>query len=102
VFSTINSFSSGDHVQGSFSLAQSAHTLGGVTGLNELTKKIGRHLISLSAKMLARNLKMEKVFARLTNKIERFTEKGVGKLIGDIPVVGLAFDIYFIKQDIEF
>ena len=28
-------------------------------------------------------------------------EKGIGKLLGDISGVGLAFDIYFIEQDIE-
>jgi hypothetical protein len=88
VFSTINSFSSGDHVQGGFSLAQSAHTLGSVTGLNELKNKIGKTFDQYVAKMLAR-------------KIERFTEKGVEKLLGDIPGVGLAFDIYFIKQYID-
>ena len=28
-------------------------------------------------------------------------EKSVRRLIGDIPGVGLAFDIYFIEQDAE-
>ena len=28
-------------------------------------------------------------------------EKGVGRLLADIPGVRLAFDIYFIEQDIE-
>ena len=28
-------------------------------------------------------------------------KKGVGKLLGDVPGVGLAFDIYFIGQDIK-
>ena len=33
--------------------------------------------------------------------MERITERGVGRLLGAIPVVGIAFDIYFIEQDIE-
>ena len=35
------------------------------------------------------------------SKVEKFMEKGIGKLLGDISGVGLAFDIYFIEQDIE-
>lgn len=33
-------------------------------------------------------------------KLEKFMEKGVGKFLGDIFVVGFIFDVYFIEEDI--
>ena len=87
----INYFEEGDYVRGAISGVQFAHTLGG------LTKKI----ISSAAKGLAKELNFEKGLERLSTKVERITERGVGRLLGAIPVVGIAFDIYFIEQDIE-
>ena len=87
----INYFEEGDYVRGAISGVQFAHTLGG------LTKKI----ISTAAKGLAKELNFEKGLERLSTKVERITERGVGRLLGAIPVVGIAFDIYFMEQDIE-
>lgn len=50
---------------------------------------------------MAKELNFEKGLERLSTKVERITERGVGRLLGAIPVVGIAFDIYFIEQDIE-
>ena len=50
---------------------------------------------------MARSLGLERGLERFSTNVERYMEKGVGKLLGDIPGVGLAFDIYFIEQDIE-
>ena len=44
---------------------------------------------------------MEEGLVQLSSKVDRFMEKGIGKLMGDIPGVGLVFDIYFIEQDVE-
>ena len=94
-------FNNGDYVRGSISLTQAAHTFGGLTGLNEIVSKLGKHVLSSAAKSLAEGLNFERGLERFSTKVERFMEKGVGKLLGDIPGVGLAFDVYFIEQDIE-
>ena len=94
-------FNKGDYVRGSISLTQAAHTFGGLTGLNEIVSKLGKHVLSSAAKSLAKGLNFERGLERFSSKVERFMEKGVGKLLGDIPGVGLAFDVYFIEQDIE-
>jgi len=101
VLGAVNYFEEGDNLRGAISVAQSAHTLGGLTGLNEIVSKVGKRVLSSAAKGLAKGLNLEKGLERLSTKLERFAERGVGELLGDIPVVGLAFDVYFIEQDIE-
>ena len=104
VFSALGAldyFSRGDDVRGGFAVSQSLHTLGALTGVNEIAAKVGKKLLRYSAFKLAKGLKMEKGLARFSEKVDKFMEKGVGKLMGDIPGVGLVFDIYFIEQDVE-
>ena len=72
-----------------------------MTGINEVVTKVGKHVFSEAAKGLARGLGLERGQERFSTKVEKFMERGVGKLLGDIPGVGLAFDIYFMEQDIE-
>lgn len=97
----IDYFSRGDDVRGGFAVSQSIHTLGALTGLNEIASKVGKKLLRYTALKVAKGLKMEEGLARFSEKVDRFMEKGVGKLMGDIPGVGLVFDIYFIEQDVE-
>ena len=94
-------FSKGDNVRGGITVSQSVHTLGGITGINEIVSKIGKHVLKEAAKSLATSLNLERGLARFSTKVKKFMEKGVGKLLGDIPDVGLVFDIYFIEQDIQ-
>ena len=104
VFSAIGAldyFSRGENVRGGFALSQSLHTLGALTGVNEIAAKVGKDLLRYSAFKLAKGLKMEEGLARFSGKVDKFMETSVGRLMGDIPGVGLAFDIYFIEQDVE-
>lgn len=97
----IDYFSRGDDVRGGFAVSQSMQTLGALTGVNEIAAKAGKQLLRYTALKVAKGLKMEQGLARFSEKVDRFMEKGVGKLMGDIPGVGLVFDIYFIEQDVE-
>ena len=101
VLGAANYFSKGDNVRGGITVSQSVHTLGGITGINEIVSKIGKHVLKEAAKSLATSLNLERGLARFSTKVKKFMEKGVGKLLGDIPDVGLVFDIYFIEQDIQ-
>ena len=104
VFSAISAldyFSRGEDVRGGFAVSQSLHTLGALTGVNKIAAKVGKNLLRYSAFKLAKGLKMEEGLARFSGKVDKFMEKSVRRLIGDIPGVGLAFDIYFIEQDAE-
>ena len=101
VLGAIDFFAKGGDVRGSITLPQSVHTLEGLTGNNEVVTKVGKHVFSEAAKGLARGLGLERGLERLSTKVEKFKEKGIGKLLGDTSGVGLAFDIYFIEQDIE-
>ena len=94
-------FEEGENFRGAMTVAQSAHTLGGLTGLNEIASKVSQRVLSSAAKGLAKGLNLEKGLEKLSTNVERFAERGVGQLLGAVPGVGLAFDIYFIEQDIE-
>ena len=72
-----------------------------MTGANEIVSKVGKKILSNAAKGVAKGLNLERGLERFSTKVERFMEKGVGKLLGDIPGVGLVFDVYFIEQDVE-
>lgn len=87
-------FQEGDYVRGSISLTQAVHTFEGLTNIQ-------RRVLSRAAKEVAKSLNFEKGLERFSSKVERFMEKGVGRLLGDIPVVGLSFDVYFIEEDIQ-
>ena len=87
-------FNKGDYLRGSISLTQAVHTFGGLA-------KVDKVVLSSAAKAVAKGLNFEKGLARFSSKMDKFMEKGVGKLLGDIPGVGLAFDVYFIEEDIE-
>lgn len=87
-------FQEGDYVRGSISLTQAVHTFEGLTNIQ-------RRVLSRAAKAVAKSLNFEKGLERFSSKVERLMEKGVGKLLGDIPVVGLSFDVYFIEEDIQ-
>ena len=87
-------FQEGDYVRGSISLTQAVHTFEGLTNIQ-------RRVLSKAAKAVAKSLNFEKGLERFSSKVERFMEKGVGRLLGDIPVVGLSFDVYFIEEDIQ-
>ena len=56
VLGAVNYFQEGDNLRGAISVAQSAHTLGGLTGLNEIVSKVGKRVLSGAAKGLAKGL----------------------------------------------
>ena len=60
VFGATDFFSKGDDVRGTITLSQSVHTLGGLTSINEVVTKVGKHVFSEAAKGLARGLGLER------------------------------------------
>ena len=60
VLGAANYFSKGDNVRGGITVSQSVHTLGGITGINEIVSKIGKHVLKEAAKSLATSLNLEK------------------------------------------
>lgn len=66
-------------------------------GVNEIVVKFGKKLLWYSVFKIVKGFKMEEGLVWFFSKVDRFMEKGVGKLMGDILGVGLVFDIYFIE-----
>ena len=92
IFGSIGSFEEGNTVQGSIQAVQSLHSIGALTGLNEKLARVSTKALS-------------KVVIKGAEKVGlKVGEKALAKLSAlavDIPIVGIAFDVYFIANDIS-
>ncbi|KAL3847703.1 hypothetical protein ACJMK2_018600 [Sinanodonta woodiana] len=101
-FGALHYFQTGDNARGGFFLLQSLHSVGQLTGLNE---KIAYKLSeSTSGRIVNKYLQQSaKKIASTLFKGDTMVEKAASKidlLIRSVPIVGIAFDIYFIEEDI--
>ncbi len=102
---SVQYFSRGEYGKGAFSMAQLVHSLGGLEGidkvLNKLTDKVLDKVMSYSVEKIGLTESIE----RLSNEGEEALGETASKLLkreeSAIPYVGLAFDFYFIQEDIE-
>ncbi|KAK3584754.1 hypothetical protein CHS0354_002274 [Potamilus streckersoni] len=101
-FGALHYFQTGDNARGGFSLFQSLHSVGQLTGLNE---KIAYKLAETSAGRIVNKLLQQssKKIASVLFKDDKMVEKAASKIehfVGSVPIVGIAFDTYFIEEDI--
>ena len=99
-FGAISSFERDDTTQGVISTVQAAHSLGSLTRLNELIEKVGEKALLKAVAKGAAKVGLTKIAEKATSKLLKMAERDTERLLGDIPYVGLAFDAYFIAEDI--
>ena len=99
-FGAISAFERGDTTQGVISTVQTAHSLGSLTRLNEIIEKVGEKAILKAVAKGAAKVGLTKLAEKASSKLLRMAERDTERLLGDIPYVGLAFDAYFIAEDI--
>ncbi|KAI1901316.1 hypothetical protein AGOR_G00033050 [Albula goreensis] len=92
-------FAENDTARGAFTLSQSLHGVGEMTGLNQQLTRLSRDILHKGLTTAAGELGMEKTLAKVTSSVERFGESTAGQFLKDIPFVGLAFQGYFIAED---
>ena len=107
---TVEAFERGDSLQGSIYLAQSLHGIGELSGLNQkIYKAAGKTVGKIANKAVGRvsetigqvvgedaSLLINVGRLGLLSKIGK-----VGQVFKDIPIVGTAFGIYYIYEDIQ-
>ncbi len=98
---SIEQFMNGNYGQGALSAAQTLHSIGGLTGINE---KMQKFIVRKSLDFAAEKFGFEKIAEKLSEPLA----EGLGKagkvfsrFLGDVPFVGLGFDIYFITEDVK-
>ena len=101
ICSSVKQFMDGNYGQGALSAVQALHTIGGLTGLNE---KLGQKIVEKSLDFAVEKFGFEKALEKLSEQLA----EGLGKagkifsrFLGDVPFVGLGFDIYFITEDVK-
>ena len=99
-FGAISSFERGDTTQGVISTVQTAHSLGSLTRLNEVIEKVGEKALLKAVAKGAAKVGLTKIAEKASSKLLKMAERDTERLLGDIPYVGLAFDAYFIAEDI--
>eukprot|EP00794_Sanderia_malayensis_P000879 gene879-177_t len=99
-FSAISSFEKGDVEHGAISTIQASHSLGSLTGFNEIVEKVSKKFFLKAVAKGAEKAGLTKVAEKASAKLLKIAEEGSERLIGNIPYVGLVFDAYFIAEDI--
>ena len=105
ILGAAQSFSDGDFGKGAFSLTQAAHAIGGLTGINEVASKISKKAFQRVMSYTVEKVGLEKTLERLSEAgakaLGETASKVLGRFAGTLPFVGLAFDLYFIAEDIK-
>ncbi|XP_051529257.1 uncharacterized protein LOC127426464 isoform X2 [Myxocyprinus asiaticus] len=92
-------FAENDTARGTFTLTQSLHGLGGLTGVNKQLSSMSQYIFKSTVHKGAEKLGLEKTLERVSSSLERFGETTAGQFLKAIPFVGLGFQIYFIAED---
>uniref|UniRef100_A0A8C7JS60 Uncharacterized LOC109896219 n=1 Tax=Oncorhynchus kisutch TaxID=8019 RepID=A0A8C7JS60_ONCKI len=92
-------FAENDTARGAFTLTQSLHGLGGLTGVNQQLSKMSQKILKSTIRKGAERLGLEKTLERVSGSLERVQESAAGQFLKDIPFVGLGFQFYFIAED---
>ena len=100
IFGAINSFQRGDIEKGALSTVQAVHSFGSLTRVNEVIEKVGEKALLKGVSKGAAKVGLNKVADAATSKLLKLAERDSERLLGDIPYVGLAFDAYFIAEDL--
>ena len=104
VLATGQYFSKGEHGRAIFSSAEVAHSIGGLSGINDVvervTKRAFENVVTKTAKKIGLQKTMKSLSAVGAKALGKSGAKVLGRLAGNIPFVGLAFDIYAIAEDI--
>ena len=103
----VEAFERGDALQGSIYLSQSLHGIGELSGLNQkIYQAAGKTVGKIASKAVGRvSEAIGQVFAGqliARGESELLSKIGqVGEVFKDIPIVGTAFGIYYIYEDIQ-
>ena len=103
IFATAHHISNGEYGQAAFTTSQVAHSLGGLTGVNEVVEKVSKRAFTKVASVTAEKVGLKTSLKELSEfgakALGRTASKVLGRLAGSLPYVGLAFDLYFLKED---
>ena len=105
ILGTAQYFSKGEHGRAIFSTVEVAHSIGGFTGLDDVVQKVTKKAFQKMVANTATEIGLKKTMKSLSKlgakAVGKSGAKILGKLAGNIPFVGLAFDIYGIAEDIK-
>ncbi|XP_033647599.1 uncharacterized protein LOC117307061 [Asterias rubens] len=101
ILASIQYFSQGESGRALFSLSQATHAIGGLTGLNNVLEQAVRKTVTYTAEQIGLEKTLEKMSELGAKALGESTSKVLSRFIGDLPFVGLAFDAYFIVEDIK-
>ena len=105
VLATGQYFSKGEHGRAIFSSAEVAHSIGGLSGINDVVEKVSKrafeNVVTKTAKKIGLQKTMKSLSALGAKAAGKSGAKVLGRLAGNIPFVGIAFDIYAIAEDIK-
>ena len=98
-------YSKGEHGRAISSSFEVAHSIGGLSGINDVIERVTKRAFENVVAKTAQKIGLQKTMKSLSKlgakAIGKSGAKILGRLAGNIPFVGLAFDIYAIAEDIK-
>ena len=95
----------GDYGQAAFSALQAVYSLGGLTGFNkvieEVSSKAFAKMMGYTADKIGVEKAMEKMMELATKAVGETAARVLDRLAGTLPFIGIAFDLYFVAEDIK-
>ena len=105
ILASIQYFSQTDYGKAAFSAIQATHAIGGLTGINDVISKVTKQAVHRTITLTAEKIGLMRTLERMSElgatALGESASKVLGRLAGDLPYVGVAFDLYFISEDIK-
>ena len=105
ILSAAQYFSKEEYGKGALSLTQAAHAIGGLTGLNDViakvTKRVFKKVMTYTVEKIGLEKTLEKISQAGAEALGETATKVLGRFGDALPFVGIAFDLYFVAEDIK-
>ena len=101
IFGAISSFQREDSDRGTVSTIQALHGIGSLTKINQMVEKLSEKVLLHAISRGSAKLGLSSIARKASSQLLKLAEKSSERLLGDIPYVGLAFDAYFIAEDLK-
>ncbi len=95
----------GEYGQATFSAFQSVYTIGGLSGLNRVLEEASEmalaKLMGFTADKVGVEKAMERMIEMTAKLVGETASRVLNRVAGSLPIIGLAFDLYFVAEDIK-
>ena len=95
----------GEYGEATFSILQTVYTIGGMSGFNRVVEEASEmafaKLMGFTADKAGVEKAMERMMEMAAEAVGETASRVLDRVVGSLPFIGLAFDLYFVAEDIK-